>query len=160
MNLIESNNPILHTPCDEFDFASPPFEPIEFAKELVAYMYKKEGLGLAANQVGVPYRIFAMRGEPENFVMFNPRIVAFSDEEDYIIEGCLTYPNLYVKIKRPIHVRVRFTLPNGETRTQQFTGATARTIQHEIDHLNGEVFYNKASRYHRDMALRKWRNRK
>ena len=72
-------------------------------------------------------------------------------------EGCLTYPGLYVKIKRPQHVRVRFQTPNGETLTKQFTGMTARIFQHELDHLDGIVFYNKANRYHREQAMRKWK---
>ena len=76
MNLVHHTNPVLTTPCEEFDFSNPPFEPIEFAKKLVKFMYDNNGIGLAANQVGVPYRVFAMRGEPENFVCYNPRIVA------------------------------------------------------------------------------------
>jgi peptide deformylase len=72
-------------------------------------------------------------------------------------EGCLTYPGLIVKIKRPQHVRVRFTKPNGETITKLFTGMTARIFQHELDHLDGIIFYNKANRVHRDKALEKWR---
>ena len=120
-------------------------------------MYDNNGLGLAANQVGIPYRIFAMRGAPENFVCFNPKVVQPSEMTVLLEEGCLTYPQLLVKIKRPQHVRVRFTTPNGVTRTETFTGMSARVFQHEIDHLDGVVFYNRASRIHRDRALEKWR---
>lgn len=157
MELVKANDPILTTVCENFDFRNPPFDPIEFSKELVKHMYDWNGMGLAANQVGVPYRIFAMRGSPENFVCFNPKIVQPSEAEIALDEGCLTFPGLYVKIKRPQHVRVRFTTPNGETITKQFTGMTARIFQHEIDHLDGIVFYNKANRIHRDRALDKWR---
>ena len=159
MELVKYDDPILKSPCSDFDFRNPLFDPIEFAKELVKYMYEWNGLGLAANQVGVPYRIFAMRGQPENFVCFNPRIVQPSETIVALEEGCLTYPGLIVKIKRPQHIRVRFQTPNGETLTKQFTGMTARVFQHEMDHLNGEVYFNKASRYHRDKALEKWRNK-
>jgi peptide deformylase len=159
MELVKYDDPILKSPCSDFDFRNPLFDPIEFAKELVKYMYEWNGLGLAANQVGVPYRIFAMRGQPENFVCFNPRIVQPSEAIVALEEGCLTYPGLIVKIKRPQHIRVRFQTPNGETLTKQFTGMTARVFQHEMDHLNGEVYFNKASRYHRDKALEKWRNK-
>ena len=157
MNLVNANDPILKNKCDNFDFNNPPFDPIEFAKDLVKHMYDWNGIGLAANQVGVPYRIFAMRGQPENFVCFNPRIVQPSEMQIVLDEGCLTYPGLYVKIKRPQHVRVRFQTPNGETLTKQFTGMTARIFQHELDHLDGIVFYNKANRYHREQAMRKWK---
>jgi peptide deformylase len=158
MNLVDPNDPILTTPCQIFDFNNPPFDPIEFAKDLVKFMYDKNGIGLAANQVGVPYRVFAMRGQPENFVCYNPKIVQPSEMKIELEEGCLTYPNLLVKITRPQHVRVRFTTPNGDTMTKQFTGLTARIFQHELDHLDGVIFYNRANRYHRDQALKKWRN--
>jgi len=136
---------------------SPPFDPTQFAKDLVKFMYDHNGIGLAANQVGVPYRIFAMRGQPENFVCFNPKIVWKSDAKVELEEGCLTYNGLLVKITRPQHIRVRFNTPNGNMLTKQFTGMTARIFQHELDHLDGEVFYNKANRYHRDQALKKWK---
>lgn len=157
MQLVKHDDPILTTPCQEFDFQNPPFDPIQFAKDLTKFMYDSNGIGLAANQVGVPYRVFAMRGQPENFVCYNPRLVQPSEMTIELEEGCLTYPGLLVKVTRPQHVRVRFTVPNGETMTKQFTGLTARTFQHELDHLNGVVFYNRANRYHRDTALRKWR---
>lgn len=158
MELVDSQNPILRTKCSDFDFANPPFDPIEFAKELVKFMYDKGGIGLAANQVGVPYRIFAMRGSPENFVCFNPKIVMPSEQQITLEEGCLTYPGLFIKIKRPQHVRVRFQTPNSDTKTETFTGMSARVFQHEYDHIEGNIFYNRANRYHREQALKKWRN--
>ena len=157
MELVKSNDPILTTPCQKFNFQTPPFNPIEFAQELVTFMYESNGIGLAANQVGVPYRVFAMRGSPEHFVCYNPKVVQPSEMMVSLEEGCLTFPGLAVKIKRPQHVRVRFQTPNGDTITKQFTGMTARIFQHEMDHLDGIVFYNRANRFHRDKALEKWR---
>lgn len=144
--------------CEEFNFSDPPFDPIEYAKTLVQFMYDNNALGVAANQVGAPYRIFAMRGSPENFVCFNPKIVQPSEAEVTLEEGCLSYSGLLVKVKRPQHVRVRFTAPNGEVLTKQFTGMSARVFQHEYDHLDGLRFYDRANRFHREKALRKWRN--
>ena len=157
MNLVNANDPVLTTRCNHFDFNNTPFDPIEFSQELVKFMYDSNGIGLAANQVGIPYRIFAMRGQPENFVCFNPRVVQPSEMQVVLEEGCLTYPGLYVKIKRPQHIRVRFQTPNGDTLTKQFTGMTARIFQHELDHLDGIVFYNKANRFHREQAMKKWK---
>lgn len=154
---MELNDKHLLERCKDFDFVFPPFDPIEFSKELVKTMYEKNGLGIAANQVGVPYRIFAMRGSPENFVIFNPKIVWESDKQVVLEEGCLSYPGLVVKIKRPEFVRVRFNTPNGETLTKQFIGMTARIFQHEYDHLEGNRFYDKANKFHRDQAMRKWK---
>lgn len=173
--LVDSNNKVLHTKCDKFTFDNPPFDPIEFSHLLVKTMYDYNGLGLSANQVYyeefdkqekqfiqkyIPYQIFAMRGSPENFVCFNPILVNPSEEEILLEEGCLSYPSLFVKIKRPRHIRVRFTKPNGEVQTNTFTGLTARIFLHEMDHGNGETFYKKANYFHKEQALRKWEKNK
>lgn len=157
MKLVEHNDPILTTECKPFAFITPPFDPVEFAKELVKFMYENNGIGIAANQVGVPYRIFAMRAYPENFVCFNPKIVWKSEATVELEEGCLTFPGMLVKVIRPQHIRVRFHTPNGDVLTKQFTGMSARIFQHELDHLDGVLFYNRANRYHRDQALKKWK---
>lgn len=151
------NDTHLNQICEDFDFVNPPFDPIEFAKELMAFMYEKNGLGLAANQVGVPYKIFAMRGLPENFVCFNPKIVGSSSDQVVLEEGCLSYPGLFVKIKRPTVVRVRFNTPNSDIMTKTFIGMSARVFQHEMDHLEGIKFFEKANKFHRDQAFRKWK---
>ena len=119
-------------------------------------MYENNGLGLAANQVGVPFSIFAMRGHPQNFVCFNPKIIFQSEELVSIEESCLTFPGLVVKVKRPKSIRARFTMANGEVRTEPFTGVAARVFLHEIDHLDGVLFYNRANPYHKEVALKKW----
>jgi peptide deformylase len=155
MKLVIGNDPILKEECKEFDFANPPFDPSEFAKNLVQIMYDNNGIGLSANQVGVPYKIFAMRGTPADFVCFNPRIVMPSNELITLEESCLSFPGLIIKIKRPRHVRVRFQGPSGETVTQQFTGMTARVFQHEMDYVNGFLFYTRANRFHREKAFKK-----
>lgn len=157
MKLVAANDPILTTVCEQFNFGTPPFEPVQFSKDLIKFMYENNGIGLAANQVGVKYRVFCMRAHPENFVCFNPRIVWKSEAEVELEEGCLTYPGLLVKVTRPQHIRVRFNTPNGDMLTKQFTGMSARIFQHELDHLDGIVFYNKANRYHREQALKKWK---
>jgi peptide deformylase len=156
---VKPNDQILTTPCKPFDFTQPAFDPIEFARELVHFMYDHNGIGLAANQVGVSYRVFAMRGHPENFVCYNPKIVSIGEEMMTLEEGCLSYPGLLVKVKRPKTIRVRFAQPNGDVRTDTFTGMTARIFQHEYDHLEGKLYFNRASRYHRDTALEKWRRK-
>jgi len=153
--LVNKQDPILYKPTQRFNFTDSPFDPIEFSKEFIKFMYESKGIGLAANQVGIPYSVFAMRGDPENFVCFNPRIVQPSHEEIILEEGCLTYPGFYVKIKRPRHIRVRFNTPNGDVLTKQFTGMTARIFQHEYDHLQGTPFFLRASRVSLEMALKR-----
>jgi peptide deformylase len=157
MNLVDRNDTILTKVCEKFDFSNPPFDAIEFSRDLVKFMYESNGVGLAANQVGVPYRIFTMRGSPENFVCFNPKIVQPSEQEVVLEESCLSYPGLIVKVKRPQHIRVRFAMPNGDIRTDTFTGMTARVFQHEMDHLDGIKYFNLANKYHREQAFKKWK---
>jgi len=159
MELVNQDNPILTSVCQNFDFKNPAFDPIEFAKELIAFTYENNGLGLAANQVGVPYRIFSMRAAPENFVCYNPKIVMPSEDQVVLEEGCLSYPGLLVKIKRPTMVKVRFNTPNGDILTKTFIGMSARVFQHEMDHLDGIRFFDKANKFHKDQAFKKWKKR-
>lgn len=139
----------------KFNFNDPPFDAIEFSHNITRYMYDKNAITISAPQVGEFYNIIAMRGSPENFVCFNPRIVMLSDEQIVLEESSVSYPGLIVKIKRPRHIKVRFSTPNGEVRTETFTGMTARIFQHSMDFLNGEEFYRKANLYHRSLALSK-----
>lgn len=139
---------------EEFDFKNPQMDPIELGEKLVRAMVDNSGLGLSAIQLGIPLRVFAMRAQPKHIVLFNPVIVSRSDETTSEYEGCLSFPNLVVKVKRAFEVRVRFRYPNQEVITEKWGGLTARVVQHEMDHLDGELFYNRASRFHRDQAFR------
>lgn len=159
MQLVEPSNSLLRTELQPFDFANPPIDTAQLSMDLAKFMMDNNGIGLAANQVGLPYRVFVMRGTPI-LACFNPRIVDYSQEEIYLEEGCLTYPGLYVKIKRPKKIKCRYTMPNGETITQVFDGMTARVFQHELDHLNGIDFLSRATLYHREQAKKKLKNSK
>lgn len=88
-------------------------------------------------------------------VMFNPKIVGYSEETISMEEGCLTFPNLFMKITRPVVVRVRFRMPNGMTETKKYDGLTARIIQHEIDHLDGVLFMTRANKIERERAYKR-----
>ena len=144
----------LTKPSEDFDFETQALNPSQLARDLVDTMYESNGLGLAACQVGLPYRVFAMRGSPENLVLFNPKIVQLSSDFIKLEETSLSFPGLIVEINRPKSLRMRFTGPDGETRTVQYTGMTARIVQHQMDHLDGKLFYNRAPRYRRDQAFK------
>ena len=153
--IIKGADPILTSTMSEFDFDNPPCNPMDLAIELMQSMNDNNGIGLAANQIGKPYRVFVMRGHPENYVCFNPRIVYMSEEDILLEEGCLSFPNLIAKIKRPKNIRVRFQTPSGVVQTKVFDGLTARVFQHEMDHLDGILFYKRANRIHREQAFKK-----
>lgn len=146
---------ILLKPSELFDFNNPPFDPIEFALALHEKMVKNDGLGLSANQVGYPYQVFAIRVSEEPFVIFNPKIVNVSENLISMKEGCLSFPLLYMNVKRPDACRVRYQLSNGNTETNQFIGMTARVVLHEYDHMIGKVFTQAVSTFERSRSLRK-----
>lgn len=155
LSLVDSTNPILTEKTEPFDFENPPIAPEELANMLLTVLAQERGIGLAANQVGLPFSVFAVHGDP--FVLFNPKIVDVSEEQVLLDEACLSFPGLTVKVKRPKSIRVRFTNIKGEVETHKYTGMTARVIQHEIDHLEGKLFYNRASKYHKDQGFRKYK---
>ena len=154
LKLITGQNSILLQPAQKFDFNSPPCDPWDLAEALVKIMIENNGMGLSACQVGIPYSVFAMIGEP-NHVMFNPKIVDVSDQKIELEEGCLSFPGVVAPITRPIHVKIRFTGPDGQTTTKKFTGMSARVVQHEMDHLNGVLFFNHLSRIKREQIFKK-----
>jgi peptide deformylase len=154
--LVSSGSPILRTPTVLFDFINPPLDPQQLAEDMIAVMSEHKGIGLAANQVGLPYRMFVLLGSP--YAIFNPKVVWQSEDYTLEPESCLSFPGLVVKVKRPKEIRVRYQNINGGTETQKFQNMTAKCIMHEIEHLDGKLFYNSANRVHREVAMRRWRN--
>ena len=155
MKLIPESSPMLLQPSEEFDLTNPPFDPKEFAESLYNTMARHDGLGLSAVQVGYPYRVFAMRNDKDPIVLFNPRIVFQSSNILPMKEGCLSFPLLYLSVKRPDSVRIRFQDETGEMKTEKFIGMTARIALHEFDHMLGKVYTQKASQYEAQRAMRK-----
>lgn len=155
MSLVSYNDPILVTPCEEFNFNTD--DSMDITKKLVDAMIAYEGIGLAANQIGISKRVFAVLSNPI-LVFFNPVIVDYSDEIATLEESCLSYPGLIVKVTRPKHIEVKFYLPNGELREEKYTGMTARVIQHEMQHINGERFYDNLDWYEKE-KVKRWKKK-
>jgi len=152
-DLVAPNHPLLRTKLARFDFSNPLINPHELANNLIETMIHYKGIGLSANQCGLPYRVFVLWSNPTK-VMFNPVIADVSTEHIMLEEGCLTYPNLFIKIKRPKLIRVRYMDSFGEAHTDKFVGMSARCVQHEMDHLDGVNFTLKANKFHYDQAMR------
>lgn len=157
-NLVPSTDPLLRRKTIPFDFQDPPTDPIDIADEMRYNLCKHRGIGLAAPQIGYNYSIFAV-GNPEVeesvLVFFNPNIVHYSDNIVLMDEGCLSFPGMTLKLKRPDTVRMRYTGAGGQTKTDVFGGMTARVIQHEYDHLQGITFDKRANKIHLDKAKKK-----
>ena len=148
MKLVKSDDPILHTAPQRFDFSNPPIDPQELVDTLKQAMIKHGGVGLSANQIGLPYQVFVAGDpkDPDNVIgVFNPRIVHQSDQVITVEEGCLSFPGLFLKIDRPAVIRIRYTGVDGKTDTYVYEGIPARVIQHEMDHMHGKVFTSHVS---------------
>lgn len=154
LELVPSDSAILRTHLEPFNFSNPPVNPQELAAALTQIMLDENGLGISANQVGLPYRVFIMAANPP-LAIFNPRIVDETTEQVLLDEGCLSFPNLFVKIKRAKSIKVRFQDFDGVVHTEKFTGMTARIFQHELDHLNGIVYTKHAHPIHLQRAMNK-----
>lgn len=156
LSLVSETSEILKQAQGEFDFKNPTFDPANLAERMNECMVKFNGLGLSACQVGIPFRVFVMRVDGEKpYALFNPRIVNESDKLISMKEGCLSFPYLYMNVKRPDSVRIRYQTETGETKTQQFIGMSARVALHEMDHMDGITYMNRASKFELDRAMRK-----
>lgn len=152
--LVKNTDPILSQELPRFDFDNPPVDPIQLAYDLVESMRHHNGLGLSANQIGLPYRAFCMQAVPA-IVCFNPKVVDESSEEIALEEGCLSFQGLAIKIKRPRHIKVRYTEPNGNVVTKTFSGMAARCFLHELDHMNGIKYIERASFLQKEIAMKR-----
>ncbi|GAB6076780.1 peptide deformylase [Desulfurobacterium crinifex] len=138
----------------------------QIVNDMFETMYKRGGVGLAANQVGILKRIVVIdlhsgkenQGK-EQIVLINPEIIALEGEE-VKEEGCLSLPGLYKKVKRAAYAKVKAQNLDGEEFTIEGEGLLARAFQHEIDHLNGIVFIDRLSPLQKRLALEKYKKLK
>ena len=131
------------------------------ADDMLETMYNAPGIGLAAPQVGVLSRVLVMdciKGEadaPRPLVMFNPEIVASSDEKNVYEEGCLSIPEEYAEVTRPKVVEIAWMDRDGNPQRETFDDLWATCVQHEIDHLNGKLFIDYLGPMKRQMITRR-----
>ncbi|WP_174297095.1 peptide deformylase [Sphingomonas bacterium] len=138
--------------------------------DMLATMYAAPGIGLAAIQVDVPKRVLVIdlqrRAEPveegaepievrEPRYFVDPEIVWASDEVGAYNEGCLSVPELFGDVIRPLRIRARWLDYDGAAREEEMDGLLATCLQHEMDHLDGILFYDHLSKLKRDMIVKK-----
>ena len=152
-------DPRLKKVCDPVDDLSDDLRRL--ADDMLTTMYEAPGIGLAAPQVGAQSRLIVLDCEkeegapPRPLVMFNPEVVAASDERSVYEEGCLSIPDYYADVERPSEVTVRWLDRGGAERQEDFAGLWATCVQHEIDHLNGVLFIDYLKPLKRQMITRK-----
>lgn len=144
--LVDEYDPFLKTKPKPFDFNAPGATTIAkyHTISMLETMMKKRGVGLASNQVGVDVRMFVMGSEGVGFGFFNPEITDTRGITDFA-EGCLSFPGLFLAIKRPESVKIKYTDMNGVEQEKWFDGLSARVVLHEYDHMEGIVFTSKVS---------------
>jgi len=145
--------PFIDDTLKEFDFK----DRVDLSKVMYNTMAKYGGLGLAANQVGLPYRMFIMGGHPsieqgKIRSIFNPLINDVSKETVNMKEGCLSFPFLFLMINRPKWVSVKYTDQHGKEIEETLHGMPARIFQHENEHMNGYLFTDLVSKLKLDRA--------
>jgi peptide deformylase len=135
-------------------------DPYELSEELQKIRKEGGGIGLAAPQVGLNTQVlvigmgnFETEGtEDYNQVFFNPNILSMGEETMYMVEGCLSYPGLFVKVKRPTEIVMEWWTEEDTRCEETLSGMTSRILQHEVDHLNGITFDKRAQRFHLEKA--------
>ena len=152
--MIIKNIQLLKTPCTPWDFKKDK-DPTDLLMILKDELFKTKGVGLSAIQIGVSKNIFIIRIEDQIKEFINAKIVNESNDKVKLDEGCLSFPDIIIQVKRPSSIRVRYQNRKEETQTNKYEGMTARIIQHEIDHQNGILFFDRAGKYHRDKAMKK-----
>ena len=132
-------------------------------RDMFETMYKANGIGLAANQVGKGLSLTVIDisdrdegEEPGQIVMIYPVIEAFSDDEEEFEEGCLSLPDYRDTVIRPSAIQVRYLDASMTERVLEADGLVARVMQHEIDHLNGVLFIDHLSKLKRDRVVKKF----
>ncbi len=131
------------------------------ADDMLETMYDAPGIGLAAPQVGMMHRLIVLdcvksEGEaPRPLIMFNPEIIASSDELNTYEEGCLSIPEQFADVTRPAGVQVRWIDRDGNEQTEEMDGLWATCVQHELDHLDGKLFIDYLKPLKRQMITRK-----
>ena len=153
--LVKEDDPFLRETPKAFNFENPQVDPEKLEKQLIDNMIHHRGIGLSANQIGIPVKVFAMVMDNNIIVVFNPEILEWSDETTYIREGCLSFPGLYGAIERAHSIAAKFQLLDGEEQGASFSDLSARIFQHESEHMDGDIYIDNVSKFRLKAAMKK-----
>jgi peptide deformylase len=158
LKIINFPDLILRERMPEFDFGNPTNNPKQLEKDMIETMFVNSGMGLSANQVGERVRMFVMghKDMPDAAqAFFNPIVLANTDDVRDLEEGCLSFPGVYVNIKRPTAIKARWQNSSGEWQEGEFGGYECKCFLHELDHLEGIVFKDRVSTLKWAMSVKK-----
>ncbi len=143
LKIIKYPNPILRKKSKKIEIIDRKIKKL--AQDMLETLKSAQGLGLAAPQVGESISLFVLNFGEKSLVFINPEIIKKSKKKEVLEEGCLSFPGLFLKIKRPKEIEIKALDLNGQEIKRKFNGLDARVIQHEIDHLNGILFIDRLS---------------
>jgi peptide deformylase len=143
MEIVKYPDPILEKKAKKVKNPLDP-ETQELIKQMLTTLEKAEGAGLAAPQVGKSLRICVIQCDGDSFVLINPKITSYSRDKEICEEGCLSFPGNWLPVKRSGKVKVRYADETGKEIKTKAEGLLARIIQHEVDHLDGILFVERA----------------
>jgi peptide deformylase len=159
-DVVKYPDPRLREPSRAVDEIDGPIR--ELVRDLVDTMYALDGAGIAAIQIGRPERVFVLDGriqtgseDSEPFVLINPEIVDTGGGHTIAEEGCLSFPEVFVEVKRPSRARFRASNVDGETFEIEGEGLLGRALQHEHDHLEGRLLIDMVGMVKKEMIRRK-----
>ena len=138
MDLVKENDSLLRNNCEPWDFIIDG-DPMPVVEQMTKIMFTNGGIGLAAPQVGINKRLFIMGNQDLLVACINPEIVeTIGTVRD--IEGCLSFPNLFLAVKRPEHIIVEFLDRDKQKHIIRLDNIDARCFLHELDHMDGKKF--------------------
>ena len=129
----------------------------KFEKEMANEMIRQNGIGLAANQIGITKNFFCIGSDTfDTFkkpaIIWNPRVIKFSKNKVTDVEGRLSFPGIFMNVERPEIVEVSYETTKGDTQYAMLEGMESKCFQHECDHLEGITFNKRVSKLRWDMA--------
>ena len=153
--LLPEEHPILKKEPLPWIFGENP-DPQRMRLIMLENMVAHNGLGLSANQIGMPVKVFSMYvTNEEGIVCFNPKIKRESNEKVIMKEGCLSFPELYLNISRPQMIEATYQNADGDEINVHLEDLAARIFHHEMDHMIGTTFLDRVSKVRLQSARKK-----
>jgi peptide deformylase len=157
LKLIQDPDPILKQKAERWDFKNHVNADV-IEREMLELMRAHNGIGLAGNQVGLLRRVFVMKlQDGRELGVFNPTILVGDNADVQADEGCLSFPNLWLKVKRSDKITAMYLDSAGKQCIIELEGIDSRCFQHELDHLDGITFTEYVSDLKLKMAQKKQR---
>ena len=154
MKLLHYPNKFLDQEVKDVNLENPGFDPLELKEQMIDFMLDNNGIGLAANQIGLDAKVFVFGDSKENStICFNPTVLQYTKDTAVDIEGCLSFPDMYVKIKRPQEILARWYDENFQEQVVKIEGYSAKVYLHEFDQLMRITIKDRVSKPKWDMAV-------